>query len=131
MEFFDELRSIEESDSYRESKLRIELSEAVAKAMNLTELTPSALAKRSGVSHQQILRILDDDHNSTIRTITRLAYAMNFEPCLHFREAGTRDDLQIANESSFDFNIGEPHSITDHLDYSSRGFAKDTDVTFS
>ena len=102
MDFLEELQQLERSQSYRETKLKIELSEAVASAMAERGVSAAKLAELSKVSYQQILRILDDDHNSTIRTITKLAYALDYEPSLYFHPPGARSDLAPAGDIDFD-----------------------------
>lgn len=117
MTFLDELRDLEQSQSYRETKLKLELSEAVSKAMNELHLTAKELAELSAVSYQQILRILDDNHNSSLSTITKIAYAMNLEPSLYFHRPGERLDLEPAQDVALTFRFSDESGSEARLNY--------------
>lgn len=114
MKFFEVVEEARNSDEYLFGKLRSEVSEAISHAMREDRVSPKQLAGVSGVTHQHILRILQDDANVTLATISKLADALKRDVSLRFEKPGQRN--WVASRIGWDNSIEHSRIRTSPVD---------------
>jgi transcriptional regulator with XRE-family HTH domain len=79
-ELFAEAR---QSDAYWEERAALDFTEAVYRRMAALGLTKSQLAERLGTSPAYVTKILGGQGNFTLKTMVRLARALESEAVVH------------------------------------------------
>ena len=64
---------------YERERLLLEISEALAEALERAEITRSALAKRLGRHKSWITKILSHESNPTVKTLADLSVALDLQ----------------------------------------------------
>jgi transcriptional regulator with XRE-family HTH domain len=96
-----------QSDSYWETRAALDFTESVYQRMTALGLTKSQLAERLGTSPAYVTKILGGEANFTLKTMVRLARALEAQLAVHLvpeDEAATKgakeDALAVAESGA-------------------------------
>ena len=90
------------SPEYELEWLMLDLNEAVSSGMQRRQLSRSDLAERLGTSRAYVTKLLDGQENMTLKTLVRVANALEMKIAVQLQERGRRMRLltTIASNST-------------------------------
>lgn len=105
--FTDFLADAKQRPSYWATTAKLDFARAVWHEMQRQNINQKQLAEKMGISPSMMTRIMKGDHNATIETMTKAAFAlgMKIDICLAHKEKQThikqRDDVSFFADSLF------------------------------
>lgn len=108
MNLQERLSQAQRSPEYLEERLKMTLSDAIQDALSEKGISPKQLSESSGVSHQHVLRILHDESNVTFRTVTKIAFALDYDAAISLRPLQPFPDERVSGD---DFVKSITHQI--------------------
>ncbi len=102
------LRESRNSSDYILEGVILDVTEQIVAVMQEQEISRSELAERMGVSRAYITKLLRGEGNTTLRTLVRVALALDLRPQVSFVEPEPMDDeAQPDHESASRAEVAE------------------------
>lgn len=86
------LRESRNCPDFVHEELILDVTEQIVSAMQEQEVSRSELAKRMGVSRAYITKLLRGEGNTTLRTLVRVALALDLRPRVSFVEPESMEE---------------------------------------
>lgn len=71
------MRELDDQPDHALERVLIDITEQIAAVMEDKGITRKELARRMGVKPPMVTRLLNGNHNTTLRTLMRVAYALD------------------------------------------------------
>jgi transcriptional regulator with XRE-family HTH domain len=86
--FSELLTAARKKDSYWEARLRHQFAADMLESLSACGISQREFAEKAGVSPGYVSRVLAGNENLSIRTLVKLARALDLEPGVHARPGG-------------------------------------------